>query len=53
MTIAAGQPIKASEVNAEFEARERHSNKVTVLSAAATDTQYPSARAVYTDLVAW
>ncbi|MDR1998312.1 MAG: hypothetical protein LBQ83_08335 [Candidatus Margulisbacteria bacterium] len=50
MTIAAGQPIKASEVNAEFEARERHSNKVTALSASVTDTQYPSAKAVYNSL---
>jgi 3-methyladenine DNA glycosylase AlkC len=52
MPIEAGKPIVASEVNAEFNARERHSNKVTALSASSTDTQYPSAKAVYTGLAA-
>jgi microcystin-dependent protein len=52
MPITAGQPIKASEVNAMFDTKENASNKVTTMSSASTDTQYPSAAAVYTALSA-
>ncbi|MDR1997499.1 MAG: hypothetical protein LBQ83_04165 [Candidatus Margulisbacteria bacterium] len=50
MPIEAGQPIKASEVNAMFDTKENISNKVTVLSSESTTAQYPSAKTVHDNL---
>ena len=38
---------KLTELSAEIEGKEDKSNKTTILSSASTDTQYPSAKAVY------
>ncbi|MDR1998292.1 MAG: hypothetical protein LBQ83_08230 [Candidatus Margulisbacteria bacterium] len=50
--IQTGGPMKAADVTAALNKMEKVAYKVTELAASSTDTQYPSARAVYTGLAA-